>query len=789
MLIRLLSTINANKLASVAIRVTSYSPAPHAKVATAYASVPWYAFIENTLRAWGLASLYSLPRLKIGRLFPTKRPRLFKDRGHITLFQNRGVAILASLLHLLPVAGTAIITWYVHTEYFFGADLGGGAGSDKFKLLGLQFAAKIHELLMVSTLSTVIFAMVRHELAHGVGVPLALLSSGLSVSKVSFLWSKDFVALCRARYDTWYKKVLFLAAILVSIILSVAVAPASATALTPIKKTWEAGGTKIWLNSTKEQLFPSVLNDSHTLGPTCNISDSNNECPSAYWQQFSTGYLPKLALRKSFPPNEFDLGIYYGIDLDDVSFEVTVLSRREDTLGFPVTSRHSEFQVNIDPGHAVKQSGLFWNGNSFVAAPHIAISDSLRLGYIFYDAAAKYDDFGSQLGKNPPAGHRPHRFSKRSSSSYKSLVPLAAASSECVGHFDFEDSFFSSTENTEVVDWLSSIANSSRPELLWFTPSQNMPGEMYKASIGAAVYFSKSSPQGPFSGRPVLMYCLFRAGWKDLTMTGTSVYDFPHPADDQWHMRASGGTGWDSNITRVMIEPSFAQYTNPHLPASNSTVFEEMVISAGLWNQDTGMSVSNDSLKENPRGLLTTVLNLMIVNGMARTAPYTTQHAIITNPVNRGQRWWPRIFMPKEQFGPGGDGYESELTPEQRANSFSFQMNVSAEGYGYSFSRSTASRVSIIILLIHLAIAVSYIIWTITTGASSSSWDSPAELIALALASEEPADRKGLATGESSIESLKKRYCVIADGDRLQLKEWHSRVPEENRVKPNTVYE
>lgn len=125
--------------------------------------------------------------------------------------------------------------------------------------------------------------------------------------------------------------------------------------------------------------------------------------------------------------------------------------------------------------------------------------------------------------------------------------------------------------------------------------------------------------------------------------------------------------------------------------------------------------------------------------------------------------------MPRGHFEHGGDAYT--LTPEQKENSFQFQMNVVAEGYGYSLSESTASRVSKIILLIQLTIAVSFIIWAIASGASSSSWDSPAELIAVALASEEPAARKGLTTGESSIESLKKRHCVVADENRLQLKE------------------
>ena len=58
--------------------------------------------------------------------------------------------------------------------------------------------------------------------------------------KISFLWSKDFVALCKVECGTWLKKVLFISAILLCLVLSVIVGPASATAMMPLDKEWEA---------------------------------------------------------------------------------------------------------------------------------------------------------------------------------------------------------------------------------------------------------------------------------------------------------------------------------------------------------------------------------------------------------------------------------------------------------------------------------------------------------------------------------------------------------------------
>lgn len=74
-----------------------------------------------------------------------------------------------------------MIACYINTEYFVGKELP-GFGADKSKLLGLQLAAKLHELLMIFTLTSIIFAMVRHELCGGNGVSIAALTARHSVS-------------------------------------------------------------------------------------------------------------------------------------------------------------------------------------------------------------------------------------------------------------------------------------------------------------------------------------------------------------------------------------------------------------------------------------------------------------------------------------------------------------------------------------------------------------------------------------------------------------------------------
>lgn len=687
----------------------------------------------------------------------------------------------------------------MNTEYFVGNRLAGQMGPDKFKLLGLQFAAKVHELLMISTLTNVVFAMVRHELSRGDGVPFAFLSAGLGVSRVSFLWSKDFVALCKAKYDTWYKKVLFLAAILVCIVLSLAVAPASATALTPVRREWEAGGTKIWLSQTKEQIFPEILDGSRWDESCINASTLTiaRSCPSLGWQTLSNGYLPQADLewrRKGEIGARLDADNIFGVERDDVT-------------EFALVFDGSGLQFNIVTlfGHA-KKGQKTWR--SAVIAPHTAVSKALVLNEKLWVVAAQED---MQVGR------KRHRFTERAGSSYKTTaVPLAAAATVCKMLYapsrtnrkpgprpweaDLWDDAASEHINiTEFSRWEQSVNHydfpkegsriqwESIPQLFWL---EVPPNAINGTSITAFISLELDDDFTVFG-------CNVDARWIHDELISKPARALPKPSNDKWYQEEEWKT---QNYTQVNIRQSFANLTNVNT-SGNKTAFHEMMEMVGVWNRDT------DSDGAWPFRL-ETVLNLMIVNGMVR-AKNLIQPGFIPGLENgngadgtinsRGgssaaynsSQWWD-FFMPKGAFGPGGDPWNLPTGGLDKNNSFGFQMYMYAEGYGYSFRRSTASRVSIAILLAQLIIASCFIIYTITTGTSSSSWDSPAELIALALASEAPttpANRKGLATGEASIEILQKLYCVKADGNRLQLKEWTGKVSDGNRVKPNTVYD
>ena len=63
---------------------------------------------------------------------------------------------------------------------------------DDAKFIGLQFAAKLHELTISASLTAVIFSYIRHELVTDNGLPFGVIMAGFQFKEISYLWSIEF---------------------------------------------------------------------------------------------------------------------------------------------------------------------------------------------------------------------------------------------------------------------------------------------------------------------------------------------------------------------------------------------------------------------------------------------------------------------------------------------------------------------------------------------------------------------------------------------------------------------
>ena len=167
----------------------------------------------------------------------------------VAIRHNRVTALLRTMIHVVPVGLTlwlVILNW--NTYY---------VGSYTHNLFYYQVGAKILEIMIQASLTAIIFSYIRHELAIGNGLPFGALFSGLQISQISYLWSKELWGSVTSRYLPYKRKICMLLMIIVCFFLAAAAGPSSASLLIPRLDYWPAGSAQIWINATRDELWPT----------------------------------------------------------------------------------------------------------------------------------------------------------------------------------------------------------------------------------------------------------------------------------------------------------------------------------------------------------------------------------------------------------------------------------------------------------------------------------------------------------------------------------------------------
>ncbi|KAJ4182037.1 hypothetical protein NW755_010726 [Fusarium falciforme] len=67
----------------------------------------------------------------------------------------------------------------------------------------------------------------------------------------------------------------------------------SAVAMMPQEGDWNAGGSIVYINATRDEVFPVILTDNNTLGDACKVT-GNELCPSWQWEVLNTQISPSF---------------------------------------------------------------------------------------------------------------------------------------------------------------------------------------------------------------------------------------------------------------------------------------------------------------------------------------------------------------------------------------------------------------------------------------------------------------------------------------------------------------
>ncbi|CVL12367.1 uncharacterized protein FPRN_07121 [Fusarium proliferatum] len=228
----------------------------------------------------------------------------------VLMDSSRSRAIARCAIHIIPAFLSIALITLNCVGFFAGNELQGLKDEDELKLGLLQVAAKLQELLIVASVGSIIFHLIRSELVFGDGMVLGLLVSGFSFSQPSYFWSPEFLGslgwACGedVPYGQRWKRCAFILLIFISGALALLAGPATAVLMIPRKIDWPVGGGIYWLNGSDDQLWPRFLDAAYHSEINCTLETgqfTDNRCPShsflpmyqhfiSWWNGYNTGY-------------------------------------------------------------------------------------------------------------------------------------------------------------------------------------------------------------------------------------------------------------------------------------------------------------------------------------------------------------------------------------------------------------------------------------------------------------------------------------------------------------------
>lgn len=200
--------------------------------------------IKTSLRAVGLESLNSARHFKRSNTRP--------EVGRPVIRKSFLLALCKCGVHFLPAAASITILYINIKGYWIGAQLIGVHEENNVSIALLQFTAKMQELLIIASLATVLFDILRFELLYGCGVPLGLLGSGIMFTQISYFWSPDFLSALRYGVVKKNQKLRICIALLPAGSLAITAGPASAILMIPRQQAWAADTFDFYLNGTTD---------------------------------------------------------------------------------------------------------------------------------------------------------------------------------------------------------------------------------------------------------------------------------------------------------------------------------------------------------------------------------------------------------------------------------------------------------------------------------------------------------------------------------------------------------
>ncbi|KAL8849786.1 MAG: hypothetical protein Q9221_005269 [Calogaya cf. arnoldii] len=310
--------------------------------------------IDSKVMRFSFAEYESIPSLKHDRRDIPLQPRREttardpeicnvgdQERKKVAIDGRRGTSFLYCIPHIIPMMVT-IVLLSLNVRGVYWQDL--GQTNQSSILQALQYATKAHEIMIITSLTTIVVYRIQHDISSPSGVPFGLLPAGFLFSSPNYAFSKASLGGATARsYDKGLSRYFPLSLLLlVCFALTLVVGPSSAVTMIPRLAWWDvptptAFGTEytdtVFFNRTADELWPmDITNAIYANLTDCTIAWQTDEkyCSSRAHEPV----LKWTAMRQNqgTPPN---ITIFEG---DQISRFLTSEGGPPDNSSWTVTS-------------------------------------------------------------------------------------------------------------------------------------------------------------------------------------------------------------------------------------------------------------------------------------------------------------------------------------------------------------------------------------------------------------------------------------------------------------------
>lgn len=631
------------------------------------------------------------------------------------------------LIHLIPVlTSSAIIAVNVH-GFYIGIDFPGAIKSDTMTLLFLQVAAKVQEILIVASLSQIIFQFVRHELLFGDGLPLGLIGSGLAFNNFGFYFTKEFYGALKylAFQRSRWRKISFVVLLVVCGLTSLLAGPASAVLLVPKAQAYPAGGTEFYLDGSMEDFWPQDLSNISELQTFCSSSTSTSLgiCPAG-------GFVSLQQQWASLNYSNF-------IEQNIPDYAKLLSGSR---FYWPVHSRASQIPPLYAVGNPRQDRPDLTTPEPYTWLVQAHAASAVTLQRLTTDW---WEVLSSQLGVKPLlVDDRNVQASVKSSiSSVRCASPQNMTASDNVLEFPTIQGRWTWSPNAAYTDQSLNSTAVDHVRFHWV----HLPSAFGPISIGGVF----ESPWVADQKSRLVIGCSAQTGWVP-TQLCTNSYNF-WSGWYPWGIKFGARTPSWTDVAdgeellptngRIALGDDWLKLLTPAVPMSQSegeplSTIETILEDVGLASTTATTSIptlTEDWLRSDHLSnagktrFLEAIICSMLADGLSRSGSHR-----VFNTTGPASAWALAMYNPRTDFGNrilnGQPAFESPHTDSANVTILDARMQIS----GYSFQISLAGYLSMSVLLAHILMASAHIYWLIKKRQTSRNWGTISELITLA---------------------------------------------------------